>query len=947
MGSSKSAAPPPSNEGPPSTPLPQWLANAPPAPGSSTSTPPRQPGEPQGVLSTVPLVTVEKLLQSHPALHACGRAELSEIAVFVRPFECSIGTVLLDATQPLCGIGLLVSGSAHAMPLHGDTNTHVEPMVAPDVFGESLALGSDRATYNVVAGSACRVLWIPSEAVYRLLDRAPGLPPVFAQRHAHRQERLQRGPTGTPSSASMPAVGATTPSSASMPAVGATTPSSASMPAVGAPPKGAKLDPFGHPEPDAPQTPARGAPPSTPSDGFSVSPPYDFAPQNKPRTTLPPLDAIPVASPSGEATPGAVANIHALPTLASAPVTTGPTPIGTMAPHLVQTAPPHGAQTSAASAALHSLLPPHSPHHAAPPDAAPTPSTPHMAAVGAPSPPRGFLGPLGAPLRPLASAAAPPPVPAVPPGSPAGPAAAPPAAQTMSPDVLRFVEVSDYDLGPSVLGLVPAKTIRQHRLLPLKVTGTRLLVGLVAPRNAAALAELARSVQGMFEIDVVAISADDYSQAIVRHRLEDPRTSSTDAKRAVTNPDTLVFEQSETEREPPTKSMGDEAVRLVNRIIATALDRDASDIHLEPMSAGIRVRFRVNGLLQDWNEAVPPQIARGVIARAKIMAGLDITERRRPQDGRIGVRAGRRDIDLRVSCLPAARGEKVVLRVLDSSMATRPLGQVFLDPRTLGMVRRALNRPYGGIIVGGATGAGKTSTLYAMLNERRQTRPDTHVTMVEDPIEYRLEGVTQVQVDLSADLGFAHVLRSMLRQDPDVIVVGEMRDSETARTALEAAMTGHVLLTSVHANNALSVVQRLEQLECGRPLISLSVSLVLVQRLVRRLCSGCHKSVEAPQALIDTLVQRFVLEPNAPHALPSPGGCDACQKTGFVGRIAVFESLQLTDEVRQMLATGAPFAEVEKLAIETGALVRFASYARHLLREQLISAGEALLTVAE
>jgi type II secretory ATPase GspE/PulE/Tfp pilus assembly ATPase PilB-like protein len=385
----------------------------------------------------------------------------------------------------------------------------------------------------------------------------------------------------------------------------------------------------------------------------------------------------------------------------------------------------------------------------------------------------------------------------------------------------------------------------------------------------------------------------------------------------------------------------------VSRIIAAALDRDASDIHLEPVANGMRVRFRVNGVLVEWGEAVPPQVAKGIVARIKVVGGLDITERRRPQDGRIGLRAGRRDFDLRVSCLPSSRGEKVVMRVLDAAVGTRPLGNVFTEPKVLGLARKALNRPYGGIIIAGATGAGKTSTLYSMLNERRVTRPDTHIVMVEDPIEYRLEGVTQVQVDHGANLGFAQVLRSMLRQDPDVIVVGEMRDTETARIGLEAAMTGHVLLTSLHANNALAAVQRLEQLGCGLPLIAQSLTLVIVQRLVRRLCTACHTTAEAPQPLVDSLVMRKVLQAGASRMLPVPKGCDACNKTGYVGRIAVFEALHFNDDVRHLLAAGANFAEVEKAAVESGALVAFHNYAAQLIKEGLISGTEALLTVAD
>lgn len=523
--------------------------------------------------------------------------------------------------------------------------------------------------------------------------------------------------------------------------------------------------------------------------------------------------------------------------------------------------------------------------------------------------------------------------------------AAPPVVDT---NVLRFVEVSDFDVQPSVLALVPPKVVRQHRVLPLRLSGRRLTIGFVAPRNQAAVAEITRTLQA-FDLEIVALSMDDFAQAIARWKIDEPKAVKGEKEKARLDPDTLVFETAEdpVERGQVPKVVGEEVLRIVSRLVAGALDRDASDIHLEPLANGLRVRFRVNGTLQDWNEQVPQQLARGVIARLKVVGGLDITERRRPQDGRIGLKAGRRDIDLRVSALPSSRGEKIVLRVLDGAVGTRPLGQVFIDPRVLTVARKALNRPWGGIVIAGATGSGKTSTLYSMLNERRTTRPDTHIVMVEDPIEYRLDGVTQVQVDHAASLGFAQVLRSMLRQDPDVIVVGEMRDAETARIGLEAATTGHVLLTSLHANDALGAVQRLEQLGCGRPLVSQSLALVLVQRLLRRLCSACRTMGEVPQAVIDNLVARKVLQPGEGKMLPQPVGCDACNKSGYVGRVAVIESLALNDEVRHLLSVGTGLPEVQQIAAKSQALVPFSSAAGHLLRERLITPGDALLTVAE
>jgi len=439
---------------------------------------------------------------------------------------------------------------------------------------------------------------------------------------------------------------------------------------------------------------------------------------------------------------------------------------------------------------------------------------------------------------------------------------------------IPFVEVSDFDLQPSVVAMIPAKLIRQHRILPLRLSGSRLTVGMVSPRNTGALAELRRTLPTV-EPEVVAISADDFAQAVVR--------------------------------------------------------------------------LRVHGVLQEYPEAVPPAVTlKALTARIKVLAGLDITERRMPQDGRIGLTAGKRDVDLRVSTLPANRGEKIALRILEASGSTRQLEQIFFEQSTLQAVRRALNRPYGGILVCGPTGSGKTSTLYSLLNERKITRPDTNIMMVEDPIEYRLAGVTQVQVNTAAGLGFAQALRSLLRQDPDVIVVGETRDADTAVLALEAAMTGHLLFTSLHANDAMAAFQRLENLGCSRALVAQSIALVLVQRLVRKLCTACRTLEPHPPALIEALIARKVMDAAQSSApLPRAVGCDACNRTGYVGRAVVVEAFQVTDEARAALASGRPLAQIAPFAITSRALLPFAGYAAALLQKQVISATEVLAALVE
>lgn len=532
---------------------------------------------------------------------------------------------------------------------------------------------------------------------------------------------------------------------------------------------------------------------------------------------------------------------------------------------------------------------------------------------------------------------------------PGAQAAAPEPAEPEDPRAIPWAELRDYDLQPSVLSMVPTKLVRLHRLLPVKLEGNRLTVAMVAPRDSAALSELKRTLQTV-DLRVVAIGLEDFNQAIVRLKLTDAGPSSGARSAPRVNPDQFVFEtvtDQERETARDARAVGDDVIKLVNRIIAAGLDREASDIHIEPTAQQPRVRFRVNGLLQDWNEAVPQSVShKSLAARIKILAGLDITERRVPQDGRIGINSGRREIDLRVSTLPANRGEKIALRILEGAGSTRPLEQIFFEPVTLSAIRRALNRPYGGIVIAGPTGSGKTSSLYSILNERKVTRPDTNVLMVEDPIEYRLSGVVQVQVHASAGLSFASVLRSMLRQDPDVIVLGEMRDTETAVLALEAAMTGHLLLTSLHANNSIAALQRLENLGCSRALIAQSVALILVQRLVRKLCTACRKLDPPPPALLESLVARRIVD-KSEQLLPRAVGCDACGGTGYVGRAVVVESLQLTDGIREALTSGRSLAEVQQLATQARALLPFLDYSKFLLHRQIISASEVLLSLAD
>ncbi|HPH66920.1 MAG TPA: ATPase, T2SS/T4P/T4SS family [Kofleriaceae bacterium] len=532
------------------------------------------------------------------------------------------------------------------------------------------------------------------------------------------------------------------------------------------------------------------------------------------------------------------------------------------------------------------------------------------------------------------------------PGPSVAPAPPPMATAATPVDGIKFVRVSSYPINDKLIAMLAQKTIQQQRVLPLELRGKTMVVGMVDPFNAAAQAEVRRTLSTV-DVEIVAIGLDDFNEAFVRFRL-DPAAAVRGKAADQIAPDSLVFDAADQERDAAKAVgvIGDEVVQMANRVIAAAIERNASDIHVEADTTGVRVRFRTQGQLIDWDQFVAPSYAKGLIARYKVLSGLDITERRLPQDGRIGLRIGRREIDLRVSTMPASRGEKVVMRLFEAATLMRPLETVFMEPRSLAALRATINKPYGAMIIAGPTGSGKSSTLYASLGERKRTRPDTNIVTVEDPIEYRLSGITQVQVNHSVNLGFSKVLHAMLRQDPDVIMVGEVRDEDTAQIALEAAMTGHLLFTSLHANNAVGVIQRLQNLNCSRALIAQSLGLVVVQRLARKLCAKCSATEIPPPILLDSLHARGLADRAAPVPLPRAVGCAECNQTGYSGRIAVLEILQMTDQVRAQIMADVPLAEIDKLAAEAGSLIPFKRYASYLMSRNLLTPTEALLTVA-
>ncbi len=377
-------------------------------------------------------------------------------------------------------------------------------------------------------------------------------------------------------------------------------------------------------------------------------------------------------------------------------------------------------------------------------------------------------------------------------------------------------------------------------------------------------------------------------------------------------------------------------VRLANNILALAIKKGASDIHLEPQESGVRVRLRIDGVLRVEN-ILSRKIMLPLISRFKILARMDIAERRMPQDGRIAIKYESRGIDFRVSTVPAKFGEKIVMRLLDKSAALLPLDKIIQHQGTMEKVRWMINQPYGIIYVTGPTGSGKTTSLYSALGEINS--PGTNISTVEDPIEYDLTGVNQIQTHASIGLDFARVLRSFLRQDPDVLLVGETRDRETAGIAVEAALTGHLVFTTLHTNDAPGTFSRLSEMGVEPFLVSSSTIGILAQRLARRICTKCKEETTPDEAT----AKYFGYDMNDLPTFYKGKGCDNCGGHGYKGRVGVFEVLLMNEELRQLISSGATSSEVRTCALKQG-MMTLQEYAEYLLKEGLTTV-EAVLGV--
>ena len=497
---------------------------------------------------------------------------------------------------------------------------------------------------------------------------------------------------------------------------------------------------------------------------------------------------------------------------------------------------------------------------------------------------------------------------------------------------VRSIDLSGFEIEPGIIGLIPAHTARKHRIVPLRRSGATLTVVMADPRNVAALDEV-RFRTGCAVEPLVASEAA-VAAALARHYDAHPDPSAAGGGGPALDVAVREIEKLPGSPDDPRSAddepeidlaAGDEArglapvVRLVNVILASAVQRGASDVHVESYEKQFRIRFRVDGVLHQV--MTPPLRMRdAVTSRLKVMAKLDIAERRVPQDGRVRIRcrdgSATKAIDLRVSCLPTLFGEKIVLRLLDKAHLMLDMTKLGFEEESLRRFTANIRKPWGMVLVTGPTGSGKTSTLYSSI--ARLNTPDTNIVTAEDPVEFNLDGVNQVQIREGSGLTFAAALRSFLRQDPNVILVGEIRDVETAEIAVKAALTGHLVLSTLHTNDAPSAVGRLLNMGVEPFLIAGSVNLVCAQRLVRRVCRACAAPAAAsPSALVDVGFS----EAEARVVTPSAGkGCDACGRTGYKGRVGLYEVLEVTDPLRERILAGGSPRALRRAAIDEGML---------------------------
>jgi type IV pilus assembly protein PilB len=529
------------------------------------------------------------------------------------------------------------------------------------------------------------------------------------------------------------------------------------------------------------------------------------------------------------------------------------------------------------------------------------------------------------------------------------------------------ISLTQFEIDAGVIKLIPAETAHKYQIVPLSRSGATLTIAMTDPTNVFAMDDI-KFMTG-YNVEPVVASESAVTDAINKYyppnaqapraveknvekkKLDSPPANLNSAatlemvtkaleETAAVDDDVELLEEMEQIDVSSLEKQGGEApvIRLVNLMLMSAIQKGASDIHIEPYEKEFRVRFRIDGIL--YNVMAPPMKFRDAItSRIKIMSKLDIAEKRLPQDGRIKIRfaveGATKEIDFRVSCLPTLFGEKIVLRLLDKEKLMLDMTKLGFEAESLSKLETAISKPWGMVLVTGPTGSGKTNTLYSSIS--KINTPETNIMTAEDPVEFNLVGVNQVQVRENIGLNFAAALRSFLRQDPNIILVGEIRDFETAEIAVKASLTGHLVLSTLHTNDAPGTISRLMNMGIEPFLVASSVNLICAQRLVRRICTQCKEDHPTPpQAMIDA---GFTTDEST-SVVPKKGkGCERCNGTGYKGRVGLYEVMEISEELRELILVGASALELKRKAVDTGMIT--------LRRSGLRKVMEGVTTIEE
>ncbi len=492
-----------------------------------------------------------------------------------------------------------------------------------------------------------------------------------------------------------------------------------------------------------------------------------------------------------------------------------------------------------------------------------------------------------------------------------------------------FIDLKQEPLDAEVIGMIPAVLCRRYQLLPIRRTRRHLLVGMLDPSDLNAIDDITTATG--LSIQPAAVATDALELAFTRFLRSDGELSELKGQML----DESGVTEAELHGDLETASDDDApVVRFVSLLISQAIDDRASDIHIEPGEKSLIVRYRIDGVLKETQQA-SRAIQDGVISRLKIMAAVDIAERRKPQDGRISVQHNGKKVDLRLATLPTVWGEKIVMRILANSTQNLSLKDLAFSSKNQELFRQAISKPYGMVLVTGPTGSGKSTTLYTALSEI--ATPQVNAITVEDPVEFRLAGINQVQVNHKAGLNFHTALRSILRSDPDIVMVGEIRDEETANMSIEAALTGHMVLSTLHTNDAPSALTRFINMGCEPFLVGTAINAVVAQRLARRLCGICkvayHEDTQKLAALGIPVPQGMQL------TFYKPGGCQECSNTGYRSRVALHEVMNMSDELEHLVTGSATGSDLREAALRGGMVT--------LRQDGFLKAAQGITTIEE